>query len=140
MGRLLPVALGLVADDVRGAAGRARRSAIVWGAVAVLAVTAYVFGVLAAFWTLAETRPPIEAAWIVAAATVALAAVVIAAATAVGTVERRRQTRRHAELRTELTVALSALPLVFRSKPLLIAAAIGTLAFLGAQRGTAKED
>lgn len=137
---LLPLASSLIAEDVRGALRRARRGALAWGAVAVLAATAYIFLLVAAYQRLLLAYTPEEAALLVAGAALALAAVVVGIAAALAAAERRRAVRRRTETRGEMAMALSALPLVLRSRPLLIAAAIGTLAFLGTQPNRARKD
>lgn len=137
---LLPLASSFLADDVGAALRRARRRAAIWGLVAVLAATTYIFLLIAAYQRLSFARPADEAALIVAAAALAIAAAIVGVAAAFAAADRRRTARRRAEARGELAVALSTLPLVLRSRPLLIAAAIGTLAFLGTQPGRARKE
>ncbi len=137
---LLPIASSVLSDDVRGALKRARRSAVTWGVVAVFALTAYVFLMVAAYQRLARFRPADEAALIVAAAALGVALAVVAVAAMISAAERRRSAQRRAVARGELAVALSTLPIFLRTRPLLIAAAIGTLAFLGTQPKSARKE
>lgn len=137
---LLPLASSLIAEDVRGALRRARRGALAWGAVAVLAATAYIFVMIAAYQRLLLAYAPEDAALLIAAAALACAVAIGGIVAAVAAADRRRAARRRSEARGEMAMALSALPLVLRSRPLLIAAAIGTLAFLGGQPKRARKD
>lgn len=134
MGWLLPLVSSVMASDVQDAIKSTKRSLALWALIAVLGLTAYVFAMLAAFLKLSETRGGLDAALILAVASVAVGGVIAAAMSIVSTIQRRRLARRHDAFRGQLAVAMSALPLVLRSKPLLIAAAIGTLVFLGAGR------
>lgn len=137
---LLPLASAFVAEDLRGALRRARRTACIWAAVAVLAVTTYAFLLVAAYQRLGLDRPADEAALIVAAAAFGTGVVAVGIGLALAAAEKRRSARRRAAAKAEMAVALSALPLLLRSRPLLIAAAIGAIAFLGSQpRNTGKD-
>ena len=138
MGWLLPLVSSAMSSDLQDAVKRTKRSAAFYAVIAVLALTAYGFAVLAGFLKLAESRGNLDAALILAVGTIAVIGIICGGMSIVSAIERRRLARRHAEIRGQLAVAMSALPLVLRSKPLLIAAAIGAMAFLGT--GRAKSD
>jgi hypothetical protein len=131
MGWLLPILSGLMTSDLQDAIKRAKRSAALALAIAVLGLTAYVFLMLAAFIKLAETRGNLDAALILAVGTLVAGGLLCGAMGVAGAIARRKAARRHADYRSQIAVAMSALPLVLRSKPLMIAAAIGALVFLG---------
>lgn len=140
MGWLLPILSGMMTSDVQDAVKRTKRAAAFYVAIAVLALTAYVFLMLAAYLKLAESRGSLDAALILGVGTVAAGGILCGAMRVATAIARRRMARRHAELRGQLAVAMSALPLVLRSKPLLVAAAIGALVFLGTSRSDPDAD
>lgn len=131
MGWLLPILSGLMTSDLQDAIKRTKRSAALSFVVAVLGLTAYVFLMLAAFLKLAETRGSLDAALILAGGTIVVGGLLCGAMSLSGSIARRAAARRHADHRSEIAVAMSALPLVLRSKPLMIAAAIAAVVFLG---------
>ncbi len=140
MGWLLPILSGMMTSDVQDALRRTKRAAAFYAVIGVLALTAYVFLMLAAYIKLAETRGGLDAALILAVGSVAVGGIACGAMSIAAAIARRRMARRHAELRGQLAVAMSALPLVLRSKPLLVAAAIGALMFLGTSRDKSDAD
>ncbi len=139
MGWLLPILSGMMTSDVQDAITRTKRSAALALLIGVLGLTAYVFLMLAAFLKLAETRGNLDAALILGVGMVAACGIVWGAMSAVAAIARRRSARRHAEFHSQLAVAMSALPLVLRSKPLLVAAAIGAMVFLGTSRNADRD-
>lgn len=140
MGWLLPILSGLMTTDLQDAIKRTKRTAAMALLVGVLALTAYVFLMLAAFLKLAETRGNLDAALILGVGTVVAGGLVCGGMSIAAAIARRRRVQRHADYRGQLAVAMSALPLVLRSKPLLIAAAIGAVVFLGVGRDKTDAD
>lgn len=134
MGWLLPLVSSVISSDVQDTVKTAKRSAVFYALIAVLALTAYTFAMMAGFFKLAETRGNLDAALILAVGTVVVIGILCAALSIVSTIQRRRAARRHAAFQSQLAVAMSALPLVLRSKPLLIAAALGAVVLLGSGR------
>lgn len=136
MGWLLPILSGLMTSDLQDAIKRTKRSAALSLAIAILGLTAYVFLMLAAFLKLAESRGTLDAALIIGVGTLVVGGLLCAAMSIVGAVARRKVAQRHADSRGQIAVAMSALPLVMRSKPLMIAAAIGALVFFSTRDTT----
>lgn len=137
---LLPLASSVLTSDLQDRVSRTKRAIWFWIVIGVFGATAYAFAAVAAFLWLAESRTPLEAAVILAVGSVLLAAAAVAGLSIANTVARRREARRHAELQAQLAVAMSALPLVLRSKPVMIAAAIGSLVFLSTIKGKPDTD
>lgn len=129
-GRLGPLLANAAFGSVAPALRRAKRNAVLYGLLALLALSAYAAGVVALGIYIAETTGALEAALIIAAAMVALAVLVLLITMILNRIDRRRHAARDRSRAMTASLALSLLPMVVRSKPLVATATVGGLAFL----------
>jgi uncharacterized membrane protein YfcA len=146
--RLAPLLLSAAATDFGALMRRIRRKVIVWAIAGFLAVMAYVAAMAAAGIALAAAIGAFEAALVLAFGHLAVAALLIAGLALVEAIARRRRersraldkNRNQALLAAALTVGVSHLPGLLRSRAAMGAAAVGVAALLALRsRDTASE-
>ena len=120
---------------------RAKRSAIIYAIAAVLLLTAYVFIMVVVFQLLAEALGSgLDAALLIAGATALIAIVTLIVLALVNRRQKRIAARRNAARRMQLLTLASVAPSFLRSKPLLITAALGALAYLALNDSDDEDD
>ncbi|MCW2306617.1 hypothetical protein [Rhodobium gokarnense] len=130
MYRLIGTAASLVSQDVGSMVDRAKRSAIVYAIVAILLLTAYAFGMVVVHQLLAEAvGSGLDAALLIAGATALIAVLALIVQAIVNRRQRRIAAQRNAARRMQLLALASVAPSLMRSKPLMITAALGALAY-----------
>ena len=110
---------------------RARRSAVVYAIAAVLFLTAYAFIMVVVHQLLAQAiGSGLEAALVIAGATALVALLALGVLALVNRRQKRIAAKRNAARRMQLLALASVVPSVVRSRPLMITAALGALAYL----------
>jgi len=133
MGGLAPLLLSVFTADIGAVVRRTRRTAIFYAVTAFFLLTAYVAGVVAGALYLAQVVGPPMAVLLIAIGALVLALMVLATLMILNRQDRKRKaaTAMNDTGKALLTtVALSALPILTRSKPLMVLTAVGGLAFL----------
>ena len=121
--------------------GRAKRSAIIYAIAAVLLLTAYVFIMVVVFQLLAEALGSgLDAALLIAGAMALIAILALIVLALINRRQKRIEARRNAARRMQLLALASVAPSFLRSKPLLITAALGALAYLALNNGDEEDD
>lgn len=133
MGGLAPILASLLAVDIGAFTKRMRRNAVLYAIAGFFMLTAYVAGVTALGIYLATMMHPAAAAAVVAFAAFIVALIFFLAIMLSNRAEQKR--RRQAAAANSgkammLTAAMSALPMVIRSKPLAAVAIAGGLAMV----------
>lgn len=133
MGGLAPILASLLAADVGAFTRRMRRNAVLYAIAGFSMLTAYAAGVTALGIYLATMMHPAAAAAVVAFAAFIVALIFFCVIMLSNRAEQRR--RRQAAAANSgkammLTAAMSALPMVIRSKPLAAVAIAGGLAMV----------
>ena len=127
MGPLIASTLfGNVAPAVR----RAKRNAVLYALCGLFALTGYAALVVALGIWVAETYGALEAALTIAVAMIALALLVLIGVMIANRIDRRRHAARDRSRTMVASLALSLLPIVTRSRPLMATAIAGGLAFV----------
>ncbi|MBB4302722.1 prepilin signal peptidase PulO-like enzyme (type II secretory pathway) [Rhodobium orientis] len=130
MYRLIGTAASLASQDVGSMVDRAKRSAIVYAIAAVLLLTAYAFVMVVVYQLLADAvGSGLDAALLIAGATALVAILALIVMALVNRRQKRMAARRNAARRMQLLALASVAPSLMRSKPLLITAALGALAY-----------
>lgn len=114
---LLPLA-SILGIEVDALAGRLRRGAIAWGAIALLALIGVTFLLVAAYTALVARIGPLWAPLAIAGVALLLAAAIYIGIRITSAIARRRQAqRRHSAETTALatTAAFTALPMLLKS-------------------------
>lgn len=139
LGGLAPILASLLAVDVHAMTKRLRRNAVLYAIAGLFLLTAYAAGVTALAVYLATKMHPAAAVGVVALAALVVAMVFFLAIMIGNRAEARRRRKAAAANSGKammLTAAMSALPLVIRSKPLVAVAVAGGLAmFAGSMLG-----
>jgi NADH:ubiquinone oxidoreductase subunit K len=133
MGGLAPLLLSVFTADIGAAVRRTRRNAIFYAVIAFFLLTAYVAGVVAGALYLAQVVGPPMAVLLIAIGALVLALIILATLMILNRRDRKRKAAAAVNDSGKAllaTVALSALPMLTRSKPLMGIAAVGGLAFL----------
>jgi hypothetical protein len=120
MGALAPLLASLLTSDVRGFAQRTKRNVILYAIAALFALTAYGTGIAALAVYLARKIGPVTAL-----ASVAGGSLLIVVSIKNKADEKRRREAAAGSRAMMLTAAVSALPLLVKSKPLMAAAISG---------------
>ncbi len=133
MGGLAPILASLLAVDIHAFTKRIRRNAILYAIAGFFMLTAYAAGVTALGIYLATMMDPAAAAAVVAFAAFIVALIFFCAVMISNRAEEKR--RRQAAAANSgkammLTAAMTALPMVIRSKPLAAVAIAGGLALV----------
>lgn len=133
MGGLAPILASLLAVDIHAFTKRIRRNAVLYAIAGFFMLTAYAAGVTALGIYLATMMHPAAAAAVVAFAAFIVALIFFLAVMLSNRAEEKR--RRQAAAANSgkammLTAAMSALPMVIRSKPLAAVAIAGGLAMV----------
>lgn len=133
MGGLAPLLLSAFTADIGAVVKRTRRNAILIAMTAFFMLTAYVAGVVAGALYLAQVVGPPMAVLLIAVGALVLALIVLASLMIMNRRDRKRQAAAAVNDSGKAllaTVALTALPMLTRSKPLMAIAGIGGLAFM----------
>ena len=130
LSRLGPLVASTAFGSVAPALRRARRNAVLYGLCALFSLTAYVAAVIGLGIWIAEAYGALEAALSVAAAMVSLAVIVLLVVMIANRVDRRRHAARDRSRAMTASLALSLLPVLVRSRPLMMTAAAGGLALV----------
>lgn len=133
-----PLLASFIATDVAAMKRRFRRTAILYGIAAAFLTTAYVLLVAALAVHLGERWGLPMALLVIAGAMIVLALVVIAILMALNAADERRKRQAAAansQKALAMTAAVSALPLLMKSKPLMLLAVAGGLGFLATKGG-----
>lgn len=126
MGALAPLLASLLTADVRGFAQRAKRNVILYAIAALFALTAYGTGIAALAVYLARKIGPVSALGAVAGASLLIVLVILLVVSLKNKADERRRREAAAGSRAMmLTAAVSALPLLIKSRPLMAAAISG---------------
>jgi ABC-type xylose transport system permease subunit len=138
-------AISLVSGLISGETGywmkRAKRRAIVLSLAGVLFVSVWALVVTAGVIALARTTDPLTATLSVAGIIAAVALLLIAGLMVMERFERRKVRRRQANTSLYATAAMVALPMIIRSRPLmLLALAAGGSALLAKALGSDSSD
>ncbi|PTW62938.1 hypothetical protein C8N35_101987 [Breoghania corrubedonensis] len=128
--RLGPLIASTLFSDVAPALRRARRNTVLYGLCAVFALTGYGALVIALGIWIGEAYGALEAAFTIAVAMIALAVLVLLVVMIANRIDRRRHAARDRSRTMTATLALSLLPVVVRSRPLMATAVAGGLAFV----------
>lgn len=131
LGGLAPVLASLLAVDMGAFTRRMRRNAVLYAIAGLFLLTAYVAGVAALAVYMATMMHPAAAVGIVALAAFVVAMIFLAVISICNRAEEKRRRKAAAANSGKammLTAAMSALPLVIRSKPLAAVAVAGGLA------------
>ncbi|APG85415.1 hypothetical protein SAMCCGM7_Ch2678 [Sinorhizobium americanum CCGM7] len=131
------VLTALLAVDFGAAASRFKRNAALWGIVAVLLITAYVFALVAIALVLAEYYSPIIASVAIAVALLAVALMIVALMAVRNARDRRLVDERRRRSLLQTNLALAAATSILRKQPLIgvgTAIAVGLLLGLGKRR------
>lgn len=133
MGGLAPILASLLAVDIHAFTKRIRRNAVLYAIAGFFMLTAYAAGVTALGIYLATMMDPAAAAAVVAFAAFIVALIFFCAVMISNRAEEKR--RRQAAAANSgkammLTAAMTALPMVIRSKPLAAVAIAGGLALV----------
>jgi hypothetical protein len=128
-----PLLASLAAMDAAAIAQRLRRNAILYALILLFSLTAYGTMVAAAALWIAQRLGAIEALLVVAGGALFLALVVFMIAKVMARAEEKRKRQAAATSGSRalmMTAAVSALPVLIRSKPLALLAVAGGLGFL----------
>ncbi|WP_269586107.1 hypothetical protein [Roseibium sp. Sym1] len=131
--RAVPLALSAASRDMRGLYRRAKRNTALMVFAGICFATAYLAALVAAGAYLAPVFGAGPAALLIAAAMVVVGALALCVLAILRHRDKRRNARRQAGQRLAAAAAVSVLPQLARSKSLLVAAAIGGLAYMAAQ-------
>ena len=128
---LISAAASFAATDIGGVMKRMKLSAALLAVAFILFMTAYCFALIAAYNALAVSAGTTAAALTICAGAVGLAGLTLAGLAIANRIERRRRDQRMAARRVQAAMAVSALPLLLRSKSMAIAATtiVGVLAY-----------
>lgn len=135
-----PLAFSAVTRDLRGAYRRAKRNTALMAAACICFATAYVAGLVAAGAFLAPIYGPGPAALLIAASMAVIGLVVIGVLAFLKHRDKRHSARKAAAQKLAAATAISVLPHVTKSKGLLIAAALGGLAYVLSQAQGGNDD
>jgi len=138
--RAVPLAVSAVTRDMRGLYRRAKRNTALMVIAGICFATAYVACLVAAGAFLAPIYGTGVAALLIAAAMAVIGGIVLSVLSFLKYRDRRRNARRQAGQRLAAATAISVLPHLTKSKSLLIAAALGGLAYLATQSEGGEED
>lgn len=126
MGGLAPLLATLLATDVRGFAQRTKRNVTLYAIVGLFVLTAYGTGVAALAVYLARKIGPVSALGTVAGASLLVALVIVLFISIKNNAdEKRRREAASGSRAMMLTAAVTALPLLIKSRPLMAAAISG---------------
>ncbi|WP_312222378.1 hypothetical protein [Rhizobium rhizoryzae] len=126
MGALAPLLASLLTSDVRGFAQRTKRNVILYAIAALFALTAYGTGIAALAVYLARKIGPVTALASVAGGSLLIVLIILLAVSIKNKADEKRRREAAAGSRAMmLTAAVSALPLLVKSKPLMAAAISG---------------
>jgi hypothetical protein len=133
-----PLIASFIATDVAALKRKIRRNAILYGIAAAFLWTAYGLLVAALAITLGERWGLPVAMLVIAGGMIVMALIIIACVMIINSAEGRRKEREAAangQRALAMTAAVSALPLLMKSKPLMLLAAAGGLGFLAMKGG-----
>jgi len=141
MGGLAPLLMSLVSMDLRSTVQRLRRNTLLYAIAALFVLTAYGAGV-AAFAVYLATMMSIAAALgIVALMAIAVALLLLSVVLLKNRVDERRRREQAAGNRAlMITAAVSALPILLKSRPLAAAAVVSGIALLATRFLGARSD
>jgi ABC-type Na+ efflux pump permease subunit len=138
MTALGPLLASFIAMDVAALKRRVRRNAIFYGIAAVLLLTTYVLLVAALAVYLGGLWGTPMALLVMAGGALVLALIMVACVAIANGVEAKRKRQvavANSNRALAMTAAVSALPLLMKSKPLMLLAAVGGLGFLAMKGG-----
>ena len=138
--RLLPLLMNLAATDVGAVLARKRRNAILYAIAGMLAFTAWLAAVAGAIIMVARHVGPVEALFLAAALLLALSLAGIASVMWANRRDERRRVATGTKPALVTLAALTALPVLARSRSLLVMAGLAGVAFLALRSGTIGED
>ncbi|MGE7367523.1 hypothetical protein ACQKKX_00420 [Neorhizobium sp. NPDC001467] len=133
MGGLAPIVASLLAVDIHAFTKRLRRNAVLYAIAGFFMLTAYAAGVTAFGIYLATMMHPAVAAAVVAFAAFIVALIFFAAVMLANRAEEKRKRQAAAANSGKammVTAAITALPMVIRSRPLAAVAIAGGLAMV----------
>jgi hypothetical protein len=126
MGGLAPLLASLLAVDMRATVGRLRRTAVFYAIAGLFILTAYGAGVAALAIYLSTMMHPAAAFGLIALVSLIIALIVVGILALKNKAEERHRREAAAGNRTLMvTAALSALPIMMKSRPLMAAAVTG---------------
>lgn len=137
-----PLLASFIATDVAAMKRKFRRNAILYGIALVLFLTTYVLLVTALAVYLGTLWGTLAALLVAAGGAFLLGLIILACVAIANSAEEKRRREAAAANSNKalaVTAAVSALPILMRSKPLLLLAAVGGLGFL-ALRGTGSKE
>lgn len=142
MMRLAPLLASFAAMDVATLTHRLKRNAVFYGLAMLFLLTAYILAVAALAVRLGQIWGLPIALIVIAGGSLVLAGVLMLWVSAISRAEARRKRETAASQSSKalmLTAGLSALPLIIKSRPLLLAATAAGIGFL-AMRGSGRPD
>jgi hypothetical protein len=142
MTALGPLLASFIATDVAAMKRRFRRNAILYGIALVLFLTTYVLLVVALAVYLGTLWGTLAALLVMAGGALLLALIMLGCVAIANSAEekrRRQAAAANSNRALAMTAAVSALPILMKSKPLLLLAVAGGLGFL-AIKGTGSKD
>jgi hypothetical protein len=142
MTALGPLLASFIATDVAAMKRRFRRNAILYGIALVLFLTTYVLLVAALAVYLGTLWGTLAALLVMAGGALLLALIMLGCVAIANSAEekrRRQAAAANSNRALAMTAAVSALPILMKSKPLLLLAVAGGLGFL-AIKGTGSKD
>jgi len=134
-----PLLTSFIAMDVAALKRKIRRNAILYGIAAAFLWTAYGLLVAALAVYLGERWGLPIAMLVVAGGMIVMALFILACVMILNAAEERRKKRvaaANSQRALAMTAAVSALPLLMKSKPLLLLAVVGGLGFLATKGGS----
>ncbi len=132
---------GLISGETGYWMKRAKRRAIVLSLAGILFLSVWALLIVAGVIALARTTDPLTATLAVAGIIAAVALLLIAGLMIMERIERRKARRRQANTSLYATAAMVALPMIIRSRPLmLLALAAGGSALLAKALGSDSSD
>jgi len=142
MTALGPLLASFISMDVAALKRRMRRNAIFYGIASIFLLTTYVLLVAALAVYLGGLWGTPMALLVMAGGALVLALIMVACVAIANGVEEKRR-REAAAVNSNralaMTAAVSALPLLMKSKPLMLLAAVGGLGFLAMKGGSGRQ-